>query len=315
MKILVGLLTGVIFLFVGRNVSAQTSVAVIIDHNSPALFESIPTTVVSQAAAKRVTIRRASVGGNIYDGLYDLYRQNSLYNFSNFAFQDRGNPGWQAKIDDFATAVAAQQSQKDYFGMKFCFIDWTTDVNQWPNYRNRMIQLESQYPGKKFIWWTMPLNTTASPTEIQWQNYFNNQVRTYVKANGKILFDIADIESYSQAMVHNVDSRGYEALLSDYTTDGGHLNTTGRLLVAKAFWVLMAKMEGWQSNSATPTPTPAKRTGDANGDGKVSGSDYIIWLRYYGTNVSGQAAQGDFNLDGRVNGSDYIIWLDTYSVS
>ncbi len=312
MNTLMRFIMGVVFLLVPGTVLAQTTSAIIVDHSSPALFASIPATVITQAAAKRVTIRRASVGADIYNGLNDLYLQNSLYKFTNFAFQDRGNPGWQAKIDEFSTAVVAQQSQKDYFGMKFCFIDWTTDVNQWTNYRNMMNQLESQYPGKKFIWWTMPLNTTTSPSEIQWQNYFNNQVRTYVRANGKILFDIADIESYSQTGVHNVDSRGYEALLSDYTTDGGHLNTTGRLLVAKAFWVLMARMEGWQINTATPTPVPNVRAGDANGDGKVNGSDYVIWLRYYGTNVTGKASQGDFNADGRVNGSDYIIWLNAY---
>ncbi len=62
----------------------------------------------------------------------------------------------------------------------------------------------------------------------------------------------------------------------------------------------------------SPTPTSsASRPGDANGDGRVTGSDYIIWLNYYGKTASGPS-QGDFNNDNRVNGSDYIIWLTNY---
>ncbi len=49
------------------------------------------------------------------------------------------------------------------------------------------------------------------------------------------------------------------------------------------------------------------KPGDANGDVKVDGSDYTIWLNNYGR--SGNFSQGDFNGDGKVTGIDYVIWL------
>jgi len=53
-------------------------------------------------------------------------------------------------------------------------------------------------------------------------------------------------------------------------------------------------------------------SGDANGDGKVDGIDYVIWLSHYNQYVSG-AENGDFNGDNKVDGMDYVIWLQNYS--
>jgi len=62
----------------------------------------------------------------------------------------------------------------------------------------------------------------------------------------------------------------------------------------------------------TPTFISAQTlTGDANGDGKVDGSDFIIWINHYGTQIGG-IQNGDFNGDNKVNGIDYIDWLSNY---
>lgn len=52
--------------------------------------------------------------------------------------------------------------------------------------------------------------------------------------------------------------------------------------------------------------------GDANGDGRVDGIDYVIWLNNYNTQTENGASAGDFNEDGRVDGVDYVVWLNTY---
>ena len=54
--------------------------------------------------------------------------------------------------------------------------------------------------------------------------------------------------------------------------------------------------------------------GDANGDGRVDVTDYVVWLTHYEQNISG-AANGNFNTDGVVDGLDYTIWLDNYGTS
>jgi Ca2+-binding RTX toxin-like protein len=47
--------------------------------------------------------------------------------------------------------------------------------------------------------------------------------------------------------------------------------------------------------------------GDANGDGTVNLSDFLILRRNFGTNPQDGAASGDFNGDGTVNLSDFLI--------
>ncbi|MBU3926447.1 MAG: BNR-4 repeat-containing protein [Bacteroidetes bacterium] len=62
----------------------------------------------------------------------------------------------------------------------------------------------------------------------------------------------------------------------------------------------------------TPTPSPSYKPGDANGDTKVDGVDYVIWLNHYGQTISGGVAVGDFNKSGKIDGVDYVIWLNNF---
>ena len=64
------------------------------------------------------------------------------------------------------------------------------------------------------------------------------------------------------------------------------------------------------ADTSAPTPTP--KPGDANGDGKVDGLDYIIWLNHYKQTTPNGPSDGDFNGDGKVDGLDYVIWLNNY---
>ncbi len=66
--------------------------------------------------------------------------------------------------------------------------------------------------------------------------------------------------------------------------------------------------------TSTPTATPKPVIpGDANGDSKVDGLDYVIWLINYNTNTSAGSSKGDFDKNGRVDGLDYVIWLNSYT--
>jgi hypothetical protein len=61
----------------------------------------------------------------------------------------------------------------------------------------------------------------------------------------------------------------------------------------------------------SPSPSPQSRPGDANGDSKIDGIDYVIWVNHYNQSVSG-SINGDFNQNGMVDGIDYVIWLTNY---
>ena len=213
----------------------------VVDHTS-ATLSLIPAGIVPQAAAVKILLQHASVGSNISDGLDALQADDASYDRSHFTFQARGNPGWQAKIDDFAAYVASHTIQYDAFTTKLCYID--TDAN-WTYYRDVMEQVESSYPDSIFVWWTMPI-TTSDDTDNDTRQTFNENVRTYCKANGKILFDIADIESHAPDGTPQTGTGGREIMYAPYSSDGGHLNDTGARRVASAYWVLAARLSGWE---------------------------------------------------------------------
>jgi hypothetical protein len=64
--------------------------------------------------------------------------------------------------------------------------------------------------------------------------------------------------------------------------------------------------------ASIPSPSPASRPGDANGDGRIDGQDFFVWLTFYGQPTANRASDGDFNGSGYVDGSDYFIWLANY---
>lgn len=126
--------------------------------------------------------------------------------------------------------------------------------------------LYSQYPDKIFVFWTTSLSRSIGN---QVSEDFNNQMRAYALQNNKILFDIADIESHTDEGTPCFDNRdgveycsqngecenypddGLEllAICQDYTTEinGGHLGSVsaGKIQLAKAVWVMMARIAGW----------------------------------------------------------------------
>ena len=200
-----------------------------IDHN----FATLSSEQVAEAAAVTIYLEHASVGGNISSGLDDLETADSSYDRSNLVFFNRGNPGWQQKIDGFAANLnASTPSPDDYDAvtMKYCYIDTGADFAY---YRDVMLDLENDFPDTIFVWWTMPLQTSGSSA----RDAFNAAVRTYCEANDKLLFDIADIESHDPDG-NAITQGGYEAMWDDYSSDGGHLSVAGRQRVARAFWHL-----------------------------------------------------------------------------
>jgi hypothetical protein len=52
--------------------------------------------------------------------------------------------------------------------------------------------------------------------------------------------------------------------------------------------------------------------GDSNGDQRIDGLDYAVWLNHYGQTISG-ASNGNFNIDSIVDASDYQIWFTNFT--
>lgn len=245
-------------IYVGPGQSADAE-AIIIDHNCADL-SVIPDEYLARAPVLRVLMRHASVGQGIDWGLDCLAGNRptnpacsgfpaSKYDRSNWVLELRGG-NWQDKIDDLVTQTASRADEFDVFMTKLCYIDALGNNHpDWEYFRSRMEQLEADYPGKKFVWWTIPLTRDGQAgTDV-----FNALVRSYCAANGKILFDIADIECHEPNGVKLTNAAGDEVISQNYTKEihAGHLNPDGRVRVASAFWHLMARLTGWQEQPRT----------------------------------------------------------------
>jgi hypothetical protein len=259
-------------------VAAPPNGAIIVDHTTMVKFGSVPLANLQAAAAIKTLFMHQSTGGNIdYLGMQCLaglhaddpnFPQECLnYALNPYSPYDDRNWNWQlwsdpmadaiAKTDQWVSVVNAQHQNYQVLGMKFCYVDgWNQDFNY---YKTNMEALEKAYPNKTFIWTTEVLwdksevdgnsSLVDSATNIQ---DFNQQVRAYAIANKKVLYDMADIESHD-TNGNFCQSNGIEALCDGYYTGfagggGGHPDVIGSIRLAKGFWLVMARLGGWNGN-------------------------------------------------------------------
>jgi hypothetical protein len=128
------------------------------------------------------------------------------------------------------------------------------------------------HPDKKVVWWTTSLARGIGTIESE---SFNAQMREYAATHDIILFDVADILSHQPSGEpcfdnrdgviykdedHPDDGMSIPAICPHYTTEteGGHLGSVsaGGVRVAKAFWVLMARIAGWDGLTTSTTVPP-----------------------------------------------------------
>lgn len=176
------------------------------------------------------------------------------YNRNNWTYADcQGS--YDYMVGYFINTLApAYIPTKDVLSCQFSYLN-VTDESQIMNFfldtnKYDVYDLEAfmaQYPNKHFVMWTSSLARiigTSVSTE------FNAAMREYAIENEMILMDMADIISHDRGGNPCYrDGTNYPAICRDYTTEvnGGHLGSVsgGKIQMAKAFWVLMAQIAGW----------------------------------------------------------------------
>ncbi|HET7011054.1 MAG TPA: hypothetical protein VFI11_09785, partial [Anaerolineales bacterium] len=204
-------------------------------------------------------------------GGYD--RSNWVYQF----WPQGCGDDWAVKVGCFTAAIAPVLGQYDVLSFQFSYLEVEegSSIDDQPGgfFSNNPDRLdvydleayEAQHPGKVFIYWTSSLARGIGSAD---STAFNDQMRQYAIAHDKALFDVADILSHdpsgaacydnrdgvpydngNNAENYPNDGRSLPAICQHYTTevDGGHLGavSAGKIRVAKAFWVLMARLAGW----------------------------------------------------------------------
>lgn len=184
------------------------------------------------------------------------------------------------------------------------------DIN---NYLNAMNGLELEFPGVKFVYMTGHLDGTGPEGNLYIRN---NQIRSWCTAHGKILFDFADIESYSPDNTYYPN--GSDACQWCYTWcasnscptcgDCAHSHCFNCYQKGKAWWWMMARVAGW--NTLPPT------CGDANSDGNIDISDvvYLIAYIFSGGPAPNPLEYGNVNCDSGIDISD-VVYMISYIFS
>jgi hypothetical protein len=269
----------------GRADDAAQPRGFVIDHTAVADFQRIPDEYIRAASQLRLLLRGASVGVNISDGLNCLANNFSgrrpyfcdrdlppdqvvfdpKYDRSHWTFElhnppPNPNPAWPNKVKFFIDRVNGLEPHENYDVVSFTadYVDVIEGLNMDDTFFQpatggefspvqALEDLTSAHPDKTIVWWTSNLaRTIGTPDSVS----FNQQMRDYTRSHGKILFDMADIESHAPDGTPCVDNlgRGLPAICQDYTTEqvAGHLNALGSQRVARALWVLMARLAGWE---------------------------------------------------------------------
>lgn len=237
-------------------------------NNRNYIVRKITTSDIENLEKSRIYFAHQSVGYNILDGV-----NNVLSNFDNtlnivetsnvpestssfFAHSQVGeNTRPETKIKEFSDNLNNGIGESvDVALLKLCFVDINpnTDVDSlFTDYKKAMDNLDRLFPDTLFVHSTVPLTTNetglkpfikkligrqllADESNLKRQEY--NVLLRNEYGSKETLFDIAKIESTKpdgSRNIHSLDGKEYFSMVSEYTSDGGHLNEKGSALVAE----------------------------------------------------------------------------------
>jgi hypothetical protein len=201
-----------------------------------------------------------------------------------YLYWPTGCDSWDSKLGCFFDLVDQQPGAYQVVSYQFSYLEVETGstIDDLPGgfFANNAGKLDvydleafqAQHPELTVIHWTTSLARGIGTAESE---SFNAQLRQYALTHNQALLDAADILSHDPAGQPCYDNRdGVSYLSENYPsdglnrlaicqhhtteTDGGHLGSVsaGKIRVAKAVWVLMAQLAGWQPGAPPPTPGP-----------------------------------------------------------
>jgi hypothetical protein len=201
------------------------------------------------------------------------------YDRANWRFLGWSGEGcgdWPTLTACFGRLIDAESESIDVAGFQFSYLEvmpgstiaagsagWIDN----PSGAAELAAWRARNPSVTFVVWTTSLARSIGSAEAQ---DLNRQLSEYARVEGLPLLDVADIlatDPAGNACFDNRDGVPYRwpdgggedhpddgldipAICQHYTTEveGGHLGSVsaGKIRVAKAIWVLMAQLAGWQ---------------------------------------------------------------------
>lgn len=245
-----------------------SSSAIIIDHRHTNINQ-IPDSWLAQARQNVVWVYGSTshgtqiwAGAEYLDEHIDGIRYNFLKHYNTPPAQSTPtylrmgyDDGWSWDPSTFlnnARSMLNNAPQGTAFMWSWC--GQMSDPN-YPNaanqYLNLMAQLESEYPNVTFVYMTG--HTDRWNADLLNQN--NNLIRSYVQQHNKVLYDFADIESWTPDGVPVSDPNDDCPWCEDWCTahpdqcqnlpSCAHSHGFNCRLKGQTFWWLSARLAGW----------------------------------------------------------------------
>jgi hypothetical protein len=241
-------------------------------------IRDIPASGWENLAKKHIYFGHQSVGADIINGIRDLMSEHpeiklnlvetenpEAFSVPIFAHSRIGrNTDPDSKCEAFSRIIdSGVGARVDMAVLKFCYIDVTADTDiqkTASNYSSTLQRLKAKYPNAAFAAMTVPLQSrkTGIRTLIKsvfgvkriWEyedNVRRGQFNELLEAKASLIpiFDIARAESTTLAGMResfgNNSDTDY-SLVPAYTSDGGHLNSLGRKVIAEQFLIFLVNL-------------------------------------------------------------------------
>lgn len=282
---------------------------IVADHNVIDEFEDIPDSYITQVKDDfKIAYGHTSHGSQPITGMTVLQEQfGAAFNFTRVEYGcnadtficdrypagDLGHTGdltWETNTRNLLNNHPEYQRNVVIWSWCGGVSDNTVDgIN---TYLTAMDQLEQDYPEVTFVYmtghlWNGVIGTRAN-TDAR-----NLQIRNWAKANNKILFDFADIESWDPDGGDHRDDTDACQWCSDYCADHPeipscnvstcstyycrHSHCFNCYQKGKAFWWMLARMAGWPGPITSDDTTPPANITSLNADSCNSDSCNLSW--------------------------------------
>jgi len=229
---------------------------------------------LERVAHKRILFGHQSVGLNIIEGIQQLSAKTGVpVNLTEVKSANEVKPATFGhtfiaenekpfmKLDSLEKAMGTHATNLDIAITKFCFVDFTpqTDAKAlFASYQSTIKDLEARNPGTTFVHVTAPLTSdkgflkefvkrllgrSDSATNARREEYNSLLRRTY--QGREPIFDLAHIESTApdgRPVMVEWNNKMVPSMDPEYTDDGGHLNSVGKMRAAREFISVLASI-------------------------------------------------------------------------